>query len=948
MIRVLVLYITAAILLISCSNHSNDLEEVDVSAYSSPMGEESGFSSNNQAISNSSQDTSPSSNSTTIEYQAKMIRIASSDKKITIGEKINVILNYDYYIGENEVTCEEYGDTSCEGGDFPVVNVSYFDAVLYANKKSKEENLDTVYSYNKAIFDSKKHCTQLEGFVFDNTKSGYRLPTEAEWIRAASKSWDAQNSWNSGNSDNKPHPVCSKGKDKAGFCDFAGNVMEWVNDWFTPAADTTLTNFIGGMAANGLGERVLKGGSYTNDPLSINLRSRSDVYTVTSATYSDYVGFRLAAGRIPKPSTMGGTPISADGSIISLTNYDAIKSITGTSNSKLVFRNDVTGNLAYIDFSDMATPLIEIKDTLNAYHPDISPNGEWVAFSTTIEGVSGKSSLYVRQLDSAGSHLTKLNVESATIPRWSIKDNGDTVIVYVTDAGNNKLEADWKQKSTWEVPFANGAFGIPRKLFDGSFHGGINENSTLAVSGARILRARIAAKSGNIEKPDAQNAIWYNGEQACNASLVKDGTNRTAFLDFGGKTGRTFVGQSYSSHQRILIADKNGNLVQAISAWPGHTFDHTEWASNGEVSNIVATLVNADGEHQFIVLVNVKDSVVMPIVQGEELWHPCLWIAPSTKAKTPEKSTSSMPLDPDSAGVYFKEGTLGAEVAIKWRYKMELLWKYKDSINTIILGSSRALHGVIPSELSKEFRAMNFANSNGTLYCAKFFLDNYAHTHIKNLKYIIVTIDIDLGYYTPSNSYFLTFSPYSPGFLYDATHEFWKNGVPEELAQRTYEAPGYSAYTFLRETDGYEEKESKGWGKAKVWKDSTWMLTQSSAYLANFDLLKEFLGVTYPWNVKVIGVIFPQNPDYKNTGAFGFHGLQRSQAPALIQEIADLSKFYTNFTLMDENKMGDHEYTNEMAFDNDHLAHPGAIHFTHKLNDLLNKLEHPQPPIENP
>jgi hypothetical protein len=70
-------------------------------------------------------------------------------------------------------------------------------------------------------------------------------------------------------------------------------------------------------------------------------------------------------------------------------------------------------------------------------------------------------------------------------------ENGDTAIVYVTDAGNNKNESDFKAASTWQVTFANGKFGEPQKLFDGAYHGGISEDNSLAVTGARLLRARV-------------------------------------------------------------------------------------------------------------------------------------------------------------------------------------------------------------------------------------------------------------------------------------------------------------------------------------------------------------------------------------------------------------------------------------------------------------------------
>ena len=91
--------------------------------------------------------------------------------------------------------------------------------------------------------------------------------------------------------------------------------------------------------------------------------------------------------------------------------------------------------------------------------------------------------------------------------------------------------------------------------------------------------------------------------------------------------------------------------------------------------------------------------------------------------------------------------------------------------------------------------------------------------------------------------------------------------------------------------------------------------------------------------IHIIGVITPQNPKYAETGTFGRYGLRRSEAPALIQEIADLSKEYPYFMLLDENKMGAHDYTDNMAKDTDHLSEAGAEQLTHRLDSLLRTLE---------
>ena len=157
------------------------------------------------------------------------------------------------------------------------------------------------------------------------------------------------------------------------------------------------------------------------------------------------------------------------------------------------------------------------------------------------------------------------------------------------------------KESTWQVKFSNGKFGTPQKLFDGAYHGGVEKDNSIGISSSTLLRAHLTNSSKDTD------VIWYKGEQTCNASLSKDGTKRTLFLDFGGKTGQSFVGKDYAMHEQLLIADSTGKLIQSVGAPAGFSFDHSEWA--GFFSNLaVATLTNSNGAHQKIVLVNLVDS----------------------------------------------------------------------------------------------------------------------------------------------------------------------------------------------------------------------------------------------------------------------------------------------------------------------------------------------------
>ena len=129
----------------------------------------------------------------------------------------------------------------------------------------------------------------------------------------------------------------------------------------------------------------------------------------------------------------------------------------------------------------------------------------------------------------------RLDVESAAIPRWRILPSGDTVIVYVTNAGINSDETVWNEASTWQVIWSGGKFKKPEKLFDGAYRDGVSSENSLAVSGARLLRVRV----------DGKDTVWFDGAQACNASLSGDGSNRVLFLDFDGAIGKEIVGQKY-------------------------------------------------------------------------------------------------------------------------------------------------------------------------------------------------------------------------------------------------------------------------------------------------------------------------------------------------------------------------------------------------------------------
>lgn len=854
-----------------------------------------------------------------------MERILSMDDSVKI-DAVNLTshFSYNYYIDVHEVTVGEYSKIlgqsfSDDEENLPVTDVSFYDAVLFANAKSKTMKLDTVYIYDGISKSSDGHVIYLDNFSTQFMANGYRLPTEAEWIYAAKNGWNpSKNAWTSENSDFERHNVCELPKDGNGLCDMAGNVLEWTNDFLSDVRDTSVENFAGASSLNSLSEIVVKGGSFRNAAANINLKNRGDVYTVSPSMHAAYVGFRLVRGMVEFVQQVQNEKGSkSQWNVEAFSVASSLKKKLGSFNSILAFRDDETGNIGYIQFASSNPTVVEIVDTIDAYHPAISPDGSKIAFCTKPEGISGISNLYVRDLNESGTNLVKLEVESAAIPRWRVV-GADTQIVYVTSAANNTNETEWKQASTWTVSFSNGTFGTPTKILDGSYNGGVLNDGTMAVSGARLLRAML---NGN-------EMLWLNGEQACNVSL-SEATHQVLFLDFGSATGAAFSGKTYSAHQMLLVSTYSGQLLTMIPAPEHYMFDHTEWVEN--VKNYaVATLTDSDGAHSKIVLVSTLDSSIVELASGTELWHPNLWVDAID-------ASSQVEIDLDSAGVYSAEGDEFPFQLL--RVKMELFWDRADSLEVICLGSSRVEDGIVAKKLDSSYATINMGHPGNSLSFILHFAENYALNHAHKLKALVLSLDLDI-WQTYDNFYLNQFKLY-PGAVYDSNHDYWKNGIPEgfrKAVQNSY-AESFVRKIYLNSL-GYSALSSEGWGNvAEVNADSMWASVHPEIVESQFMQFESFLALAKNRGIPVVGIIFPQSPKYKETGSFGRYGPQRSVAVLMVERLKALQDAYPNFVLMDENQMGDHDYTDSMAYESDHLSALGANQLTARLDSVLKTLE---------
>ena len=200
-----------------------------------------------------------------------------------------------------------------KGPDHPVHTVNWYDVVKWCNARSEQAGLMAVYYTDVGL--SQVYTNGPVNAIYpDWAASGYRLPTEAEWEKAARGGLSGQRfPWGNiisqnlanyfgntaffydlgpngdhplgGTNDPRTTPVGTFPANGYGLHDMAGNVFEWCWDWYAPS-------YAGGLDPQGpVGGtfRVWRGGQWRNNVFFCRTAARA--YTPPSSSGSGF-GFR--------------------------------------------------------------------------------------------------------------------------------------------------------------------------------------------------------------------------------------------------------------------------------------------------------------------------------------------------------------------------------------------------------------------------------------------------------------------------------------------------------------------------------------------------------------------------------------------------------------------------------------------------------------------------------
>jgi hypothetical protein len=520
---------------------------------------------------------------------------------------------------------------------------------------------------------------------------------------------------------------------------------------------------------------------------------------------------------------------------------------------------------------------------------------------------------------------TVLDLGNGAIPRWWT-DGADTFLVWGTSAEDNTA-SDWGSGQTKAQQWSNGGLtGSVQTWAPGSYHDG-RSGQYLYGGYRRLKQYNLGSGTSKIlfTYPQDGKAVG-DTSQACNASAAPDGSGRSLFLDFGYSGTSTVVGRPYGIHEIAFEADSSGNVIQTFPVAGGKLeWDHLRWSNDAQWAAGVA--VERNGAYKEIHLLDLSTGNTIPILSGQELWMPGLWVGKTGGIDTLPSSIL------DSAAEY---DTPVAGLALEtFAVKTVTFWRDPSVYQTVFVGSSRTCYGLDAKSMSTP--SFNFGVIRGEMVTQDRIIRDYVLPHCQNLHGVVLCL-MPGWMWSHRTDFSWNDIQAGVGYNFDRNHGFWSTGIPQWLPQiaSTKKWPS----SLLTDSLGTMLASAGSWEEGSLGSDPP--VSESfddTTFQANWKTLVDLVAELDSRNIQVLLVNFPVSPGYEAMGYVDLYGPTISTYEKLVVMIEAVEAQYPHFHFYDANMYGKHDYVDSMAANQDHLAPAGAQLLTARVDSVLGEWE---------